>query len=684
MREMMMKHTLLFCILVCWPLVAHGQDTINPFNIGQPMTIILQNTDVYYRPMKPPDSAHDTREGLSNQGARLLDSNGVGNWGVYLPQKYDSASGHLVNLKDWSPYGTPLGPTGYWQRLFTAQDNPSGGHSDIIAGDSVTDSIAHGGVTIDSLEDVDFRASGEIRLEDGFHVMPGAFFHAYIEPTWGAPVLSDEFDSTALDGSKWYVTNGANTSYGIGPVCSYDSNVTIDTDYQATDGHALDIALRYHTDSATAFGQNENYDSCGESTNISDSSKFLFSTGILHACPFPFTSRGELGDTVGPPLYQHAPYGRYEIREKIPHIPQHSNAMWCWDNFFEFDNEMFGSADVEAGQYHTTIYRPLLYGPFKGVFAIGTDTEFKSNAPKWRSQTNNPNLLVIKNFPYQVRMKDSVTLVADGDMTYKLWPSSLLSGDSLTFYYARNALDTADVLPWKLSQDSAMNWRILDMGYRDSLGDTVRFSKTYQPISVTLTSGLFGSQHTFECYWDSVLSTDSGRAMLYLRYNEDAILDTNVHSNTEAYTYLADEGMHYHYSEPPVQFGPPYDSVGTYQYHTFTFELLPNEAEFLLDGNVVRRYPDRLIPPTDKHADWITTLPRFTPEVDFGQMTLDGLDSTEIAWLITHVDTTSTPGCWPVQVPPGTGPWYPAAHTLIDYVKIYDIPDDVKVSRFPN
>jgi hypothetical protein len=84
---------------------------------------------------------------------------------------------------------------------------------------------------------------------------------------------------------------------------------------------------------------------------------------------------------------------------------------------------------------------------------------------------------------------------------------------------------------------------------------------------------------------------------------------------------------------------------------------------------------------TDKHADWITTLPRFTPEVDFGQMTLDGLDSAEMAWLISNITSTTTPGCWPVTV---GGISYPAAHTLIDYVKIYDIPDDVQVSGFPH
>jgi hypothetical protein len=669
-----MKHFILFCLIVCLPRIAASQSFVNPDTISQAGDIYLQNTDVYYAPFAAPDST-DSPVALSNQADVYLDPNGAGNWGVYMPQP------HGTVLSSWAPYGTPLGPTAIWQRLFTAKRKADGTGTNIIAGSNVTNdtSITHGygKVIISRNEDVDFRASKSIKLKNGFHVMPGARFHAYCDPQWGAPVLSDDFDS--LNPNKWYVTNGSTTGYGIGPNNSYDSNVTIVTDTDATDGHALDIALRYHVDNCVAYQQNENYDSCGESTNAFDSSKYLFSTGILHCCPFPYTSRGDSGGKVGPLQYQHAPYGRYEVRVKVPRIPLHMNN-WCWDNYFEFDNEMFGSADIESGEYHTTIYRPLLYGPFKGVFSIGTDTEFKSTAPKWRLQTNNPILLVINNFPYQVQLKDSVTAVASNYMLNKVWPSSLLSGDSITFYYARNPVNTADTLPWKLTQDGAGNWRILDMGYRDSLGDTLRFSKAYQPISVTLTTAL-RTQNTFECHWDSTLSADSGRAILYLRYNEDSILSSGIHSNTEAYTYLADEGMHDHYSEPPVPFAPPYDSAGTYEYHTFALELLPNEAVYLLDSNVVMRYPDRLIPTTDKHANWITTLPRFTPEVSFGQMTLDALDSAEWSWLISHIALTSTPGCWPVTV---GGVSYPAAHTLIDYVRIYDIPADVQVCGFPH
>jgi hypothetical protein len=94
----------------------------------------------------------------------------------------------------------------------------------------------------------------------------------------------------------------------------------------------------------------------------------------------------------------------------------------------------------------------------------------------------------------------------------------------------------------------------------------------------------------------------------------------------------------------------------------------------LRSSNVVRRIPDRLIPPTDKHADWITTLPRFAPTINIGQMTLDGLDSSQWSILLNHI--ADCPGCWDV----GTKH---AAHTRIDYFKVFDVPVDVIIPGFP-
>ena len=107
------------------------------------------------------------------------------------------------------------------------------------------------------------------------------------------------------------------------------------------------------------------------------------------------------------------------------------------------------------------------------------------------------------------------------------------------------------------------------------------------------------------------------------------------------------------------------------RYHTFTLELLPHEAEFLLDGNVVRRYPDRLVPIGDPHADWVTSLARFTPQIYLGQMDLD-IDAGYLNEVARHIQL-NYPGC-------ASG----AAHEKIDYIKIYDIPDEVQVLGFPH
>jgi hypothetical protein len=672
-----MKRTFI-SIFICWPLLVQAQDTINPYNIGQPMTIILQNTNAYYRPMKPPDPAHDTREGLSNQGFRLRDSNGVGNWGVYLPQKYDSSSGHLVHLKDWAPYGTDsLGLTGYWQRLFTAHDKPGGEHSDIIAGDSVTDSIAHGPVIIDSLEDVDFRASGEIRLESGFRALPGSFFHGYIEPTWGKTVLSDEFDSSAIDRNQWLVSDSASASdYGVGPNCAYDSNITLISDADAHDGKALDIALIQRNDTCNCFEVSAPFDSCAEIATIPHKThSYTFSTGLIRTCPFPYQYRS---NPVGPVIYAHAPYGKYEVRKKVPHIPHHMND-WGWAESLELDNES-DNQNINSGWYHAELYRNVLYGPFKGTFKKGIDTEFISHGPDWWQGANNPEIIVIDGFPYRVKLKGAIdTVVADGEMLHKLWPASVVNRtDFVTFYYARQDWKIADSLLWTATPDVFGQWRIINMPYHiNRSGDTLRFSKSFQPMLISIDTDGFGGRKTFDCRWDSSLNSPVNKGLLYLDGNW--LRSSDNHAKAEAAPFFIEEGKNYHYSLPPVQFTNPQDSASyfdpsSYQYHTFTIELLPNEAEFLLDGNVVRRYPDRLIPPTDKHANWISTLPRFTPNFHIGQMTLDGVDASQMDILMRHI--IDCPGCSDV-----TGNH--AAHTRIDYVKIFDVPDDVRVSGFP-
>ena len=208
---------LLLAVSAFMPLTVWAQDTINPYNIQQHNTIELHHTDVYYTPFAPP-GAKDKREYLSCRGDIYSNPNGVGNyWESYMPQVYDTSvihgtSAHKYDtLSNWAPYGTPIGPYTTWQRLFQALPKADGTHTDIIAGGDSGDTI-----TISKNEDVDFRASGTIKLKNGFHAKPGCFFHAYQDPKWDTAVFSDEFDDTAKFRNNWFVFTGWNgVSAGI-------------------------------------------------------------------------------------------------------------------------------------------------------------------------------------------------------------------------------------------------------------------------------------------------------------------------------------------------------------------------------------------------------------------------------------------------------------------------------------
>ncbi len=306
-----MKPIFLFCFTVASTASA-AQDSINPYVIQQHCNIILQNTDVYYNPFAPPGPL-DTRLNLCNESDQLRDSDGIGNqWRDYLPMVYNTTAGAdtFVLLQNWAPWGTPIGQFATWQRLFQAMNKPDGSPSDIIAGSNVTtpdttiypglngsppDTVItntpSGPVIISANEDVDFRATGRIKLKSGFHVKPGAFFHAYTEPKWDTAVFSDEFDDTAKFRNQWHVNNVAGDYYGIPADCNSDSNAYLDTDYQAHDGHALDIILRETLpDTCSCFVQGGAFpDSCESFRDPTDTIpiKRIFSTAILRACPFP-------------------------------------------------------------------------------------------------------------------------------------------------------------------------------------------------------------------------------------------------------------------------------------------------------------------------------------------------------------------------------------------------------------
>jgi hypothetical protein len=128
-------------------------------------------------------------------------------------------------------------------------------------------------------------------------------------------------------------------------------------------------------------------------------------------------------------------------------------------------------------------------------------------------------------------------------------------------------------------------------------------------------------------------------------------------------------------------------------------ELLPNELRYLIDGNVVRRFPDRLIPLNNPFHNKIADIPRNATYLDPAEVgihvdkrgdgsmidplgvTLGSATYAERQYFESHATgTVKNPGCWDVII---DGIPYHAAHHLVDYVKIWDVPKDVKVPNFP-
>ena len=203
------------------------------------------------------------------------------------------------------------------------------------------------------------------------------------------------------------------------------------------------------------------------------------------------------------------------------------------------------------------------------------------------------------------------------------------------------------------------------------------------------------------CQWHYDYNNPIDSGILYLNTPLDS---TDLHSNTEAYAFTAtDLYTDNAYPQPLLPFNGNDTTSGSYQYHTFAMEWLPNEVRFLIDSVVVRRWPDRMVPPGTPYSNWITQTPRalptFTPAeegINFSKTDPFGLDSSR--------DTSGGGGYW------GTGynspayvqrtyfehaasiPGWPGfetidgktvAHHLIDYIKVWDVPKDVIVPNYP-
>ena len=682
-----MKYTFLICFIVSLPGVLHSQRYYDPPVIQQQGDIYLQDTNVYYCPYNPPDSLLDTRENLCNFHAQLTDPNNLPNANYY-------ATLHSGYFQNWNPCGGPVfGPDATWQRFFTAKRKPDGSASDIIAGSNVTDSLGHGRVIISKNEDVDFRASGRIKLKHGFRVMAGAFFHAYIDPKWDTAVFSDEFDGTTLDRSKWFVSKGVGDVPGVATMtCSSESNARDTLDSEAHDGHALDVILREDTGTFLAYeyklGPN-----CTESTDSLNKHHLVFSTAAIMSCPMPHVA----DSAPFTAFYQHAPYGKYEIREKIPHIMHHTNnwgyAEWEWD--------MGETSDFRSmNERHAGFVIADRHGPFQGTFGTAagvTGKVFRSPTAHF-STVNNPGRIFIFNFVYSVQCTMTPTdtfLRAVNPTTH--FPDSLANTtNSITFWHDRDKANTTDSMHWKVDTVADGTRRKFSAAYRDSSGTLLRFTKDYQPISVTLTYDAFHHKKPFACHWEHTLNSPGDSGNLYL---DDALSPSDLDSNFETYSYQMTEGEA-NYPTAAIPFDGK-DTTGGYVYHIYTMELLPHELRYLIDSNVVRRFPDRLIPKNNKYYDRFANVPRNATAFQPAEFDV-GLGSYKDSLGITHVDSLGTvpgtdsflerqyfeqhphnPGCGAAEIPLHSGHWYPAAHHLIDYVKIFDVPKEVIIPNFP-
>ncbi len=469
---------------------------------------------------------------------------------------------------------------------------------------------------------------------------------------WGDSVFSDEFDSTALNRNKWYVSSGQGDVESSSFQCSSDSDVRDTADPDAHDGHALDIDLREmlpgNICSCDLLKGNDRAD-CTPTPDTTHPAPlhFQFATSNITSCPMPFLAE----DSPWTPWYQHAPYGKYEIREKIPHILHHTNDWGFNYNMFEWDMGETVSANDSMKQRDIGYVLPRRHGPFKGKFGtalVSGDTinVFRSGQANF-SHTNSPNVIYIDNFPYSVWCEISPTdtfLMVDPTSSTPYFPSALLARtDSISFNYQRVTTNTADTVTWTAAQNGTDTvWKIFSAAYRDSSGHLKYFSKNYQPTSVTLTvdTGIIFKQKKLTCYWRADLNDTGTGGVLWL----DAGLDSSdLNTNTEAYSYTVNEN--YDAPIPEVAFDGN-DTTGGYVYHTYTMELLPNEMRYLIDGNVVRRFPDRLIPPSNFNYDVISNVPRVATSIqpaEFGiqQSTYDSAGVSYNDSLGTHPGTAT-------------------------------------------
>ncbi len=261
---------------------------------------------------------------------------------------------------------------------------------------------------------------------------------------------------------------------------------------------------------------------------------FQFSTATLGSCPFPFN-----GQTV--PIksaYQNAPYGKYEVREKVPIIKHHTNT------YGDGQGDEWNLGEKTGGglnQIWAGVTPRFRYGPFKGRIGMKGDTQIFRSSMAHFTLWNNPAMIIINNFPYQVQIHsatyptDTVLFTNATTILEGGFPASLVadSTDSVTFYYYKNASNVSDLLAWSVDSTGTH----FTGPYADSIGDTLSFRKSYQPIDIyLLDSNIFPNKAIkYSCHWDH----NTGKILL-----TDTMLPGTSHTGV-GFSYDVNEGPDY-------------------------------------------------------------------------------------------------------------------------------------------
>ena len=432
-------------------------------------------------------------------------------------------------------------------------------------------------------------------------------------------------------------------------------------------------------------------------TNLPVIRKSITSTGYIRSCPFPYATPSQ----HGPLSYAHIPYGKFEIREKIPDLPHHTNN-WGGGGGQQFEWDLDETDNDVMGAQHPGWGHAMTFGPCHGYFKIsGSDTFFVSYddtaAYSSYQPTGQPNYIIIDNVGYGVtpwgHPNGTVSPNNSGE-----FPLSLVnSPDTFTFYYGRWNKIPSDSVTWTVTKAPDSQWRIFHAPYYVRTGDSMLFTRDYQPAAVILTgydsTGIFKVNKTHHCHWVDSLNTPVNKGILWL---DDPIDTSDPKSYTEQYTFIlpdayAGNGDGFGYRVPAILTGADTITTDTaalnyrpYRYHTYAMEFLPNEVRILFDSVVVYRFPDRMIPPGSLYYNWVNTMGRGGINIIPGEFDADDeLDNRSNG--IPDQVSQITQNFFFAHLNDSTlGFWNQAAHHLIDYVKVFDVPKDVTIPNFPH